>query len=102
MKKLFNRAEQTKKFLNWSAAYPGWLQLICTPNHGCMSPQTMKMLVERLADESFYEIIFVMLEVHRNTPYVKDLAKTLLLDMMIEKWQNDKEELIQKIVAGLE
>ena len=58
------------------------------------------MLVERLAKERFYEIIFVLLTVHRNEPFMDSILKSMLLDMMLTGWKGevkDKEQIIAEI-----
>lgn len=79
-----------------------WWYLICTPNDKHMNPQMMKLLIERLAEKSFYEIIFVLIMVHRNEPFVDSFIKYMLLDRLIAEWEDNKDEIIQKFIAHLE
>ena len=71
MKKITKRDKQTIRFLKWINKYPGWWQLICTPNDEHMNINMMNMLIKHLAQEQLYEIIFVLLMVHRKEKYVK-------------------------------
>ena len=57
MKKITKRDKQTIRFLKWINKYPGWWQLICTPNDEHMNVNMMNMLIKHLAQEQLYEII---------------------------------------------
>lgn len=97
-----NRTEQTWKFLKWMQLHPGWWYLICTPDEEHMSPQMMKTLVEQLSKESFYEIIFVMLKVHRNAPFMEQFAEEMLMNTITENWKDKKEKIIKRVINYLE
>jgi hypothetical protein len=84
MKKITKRDKQTIRFLKWINKYPVWWKLICTPNDEHINIQMMNTLITHLAQEHLYEIIFVLLMVHRNETYVKDISNAMLLDMIIE------------------
>ncbi len=65
-----------------------------------MNIDMMKMLIQRLAKERFYEIIFVLLMVHRAADFMDGVFKTLLLDMILAGWKGKargKNQLIQDI-----
>ncbi|MCI8582558.1 MAG: hypothetical protein HFH13_05450 [Dorea sp.] len=101
MKKSNERDRQTVHFLKWIKKYPGWWQIICTPDDEHMNIEMMKMLIKRLAEEEFYEIIFVLLMVHRNEKYVKSLMDSMLLKIIIKNWNGkakDKEKIIKDIL----
>lgn len=83
------RDNHTVRFLKWIRIYPGWWYLICTPGNEHMNINIMKMLIERLAKEQFYEIIFVLLMVHRNADFMDSVFKTMLLEMMLNTWQGE-------------
>lgn len=105
MKKITKRDRQTIRFLKWVKKYPGWWHLICTPNDEHMNIKMMSMLIRRLAREQLYEIIFVLLMVHREERYVKDLPGFMLLDMVMENWsgkRKGKEQMIKNILEYLE
>ena len=76
---LTKRDKHTIRFLKWIRRYSGWWYLICTPDDEHMNLDMMKMLIQRLAKEQFYEIIFVLLTVHRNA--IDSTFKYLLLDI---------------------
>ena len=101
MKKITKRDKQTIQFLKWINKYPGWWQLICTPDDEHMNIKMMDMLIRHLAQEQLYEIIFVLLMVHRNEMYVKDALNSMLLDMMTENWGGKKKDRKQMIKAIL-
>lgn len=105
MKKITKRDRQTIRFLKWVKKYPGWWHLICTPNDEHMNIKMMSMLIRRLAREQLYEIVFVLLMVHRKERYVKDLSRFMLLDMVMENWsgkRKGKEQMIKNILEYLE
>jgi len=103
MQKNKERTAQTIKFLKWIKKYPGWWQLICEPGNDHMNLGMMQMLVKKLGEEGFYEIIFVLLEVHKNVEFLKGVKETLFKDMMISEWKNgNNDDLIGKLVAYLE
>ncbi len=105
MKKLTKRDKQTILFLKWIRKYPGWWYLICTPNDEHMNIQMMNTLIKHLAQEQLYEIIFVLLMVHRKESYVKDIPSFMLLDMITENWsgkRKDKEQIIKDILKYFE
>ena len=63
------------------------------------------MLIRHLAQEQLYEIIFVLLMVHRNEMYVKDALNSMLLDMMTENWggkKKDRKQMIKDILKHFE
>ncbi len=104
-KKRYRRKEyiRTLKFLKWVYDYPVWWRIICTPGDKEMDLHTLKQLIEELKKESFYEIIFVLLMVHRNEEYIMDgLAESMLLQMLISKWEaGDKEDIIEALMNYL-
>ena len=97
---LTKRDKHTIRFLKWIRQYSGWWYLICTPNDEHMNLSMMKMLIERLAKEQFYEIIFVLLMVHRNADFMDNIFKYSLLEMIIAGWQGEvkgKDQFIKDI-----
>lgn len=94
------RDKHTVRFLQWVRKYPGLWYLICTPGDEHMNLDMMKMLIGRLAKEQFYEIIFVLLMVHRNEAFMDTVFKTMLLDMILAGWKGeikDKEQIILEL-----
>ena len=68
-----------------------------------MNIEMMQMLIKRLAEESFFEIIFVLLEVHKSEDFVKGVNEVLLKDLLITEWKNgNKDYIINKLIAYLE
>lgn len=105
MKKITKRDKQTIRFLKWIQKYSGWWYLICTPNDEHMNIRIMNMLIRNLAQEQLYEIIFVLLMVHRKERYVKDISSFMLLDMVKENWggkRKDREQIIKDILKYIE
>ena len=105
MKKITKRDKQTIRLLKWVRRYPGWWYLICTPNEEHMNIKMMNTLIKHLAQEQLYEIIFVLLMVHRKEKYVKDVSNFMLLDMVTENWGGkgkDREQMIKDILKYFE
>lgn len=100
MEKLTKRDKHTVRFLEWINRYSGWWYLICTPDEEHMDLSMMKMLIERLSKEQFYELIFVLITVHRNAEFMDSIFKKLLLETIICGWKGEvasKEEIIRNI-----
>lgn len=100
IKSLTKRDKNTIRFLEWIKKYPGWWFLICTPDDEHMNFSMMQMLIKRLAKEEFYEIIFVLLMVHRNATFMDTVFKTMLLEMVLAGWKGEvkeKEQFIQDL-----
>ncbi|MCL2698948.1 MAG: hypothetical protein FWE68_01410 [Defluviitaleaceae bacterium] len=97
------RINQTIKFLKWTKKYRGWWQLICEPGNEHMNLEMMRMLINRLAKEAFYETIFVLLEVHKDEPFMKCANDMLLKELIISEWKRgNKDGMIKKLTAHLE
>lgn len=70
-----------------------------------MNIELMQQLIRHLAKKRMYEIIFVLLMVHRSETYVKDIPCFMLLNMMIENWsgkRKDREQMINDIFEYFE
>ena len=97
------RANQTIKFLKWSRKYPGWWLLICGHERDHMNLDMMQMLIKKLASESLYEMIFVLLEVHKNEEFMRGVNEFLLKDLLISEWKRgNKDEMIRRLIAYFE
>ena len=104
MEQLTIRDKQTIRFLQWVKDYPGWWFLICTPGDEHMNLGMMNTLIEQLAKEQFYEIIFVLLTVHRNAAFMDAVFKTMLLEMILAGWNGEvknKEQIICDLIQLL-
>ena len=67
----------------------GW-HFVCTPEEGHMNPDTIQRLIRELAKGQFYEIIFVLLTVHRKEPFMGTLRQSMLEQMLIKEWSEKK------------
>lgn len=70
-----------------------------------MNIELMQQLIRHLAKKRMYEIIFVLLMVHRSETYVKDIPCFMLLNMMIENWSGKRkyrEQMINDIFEYFE
>lgn len=94
---------RTLEFLKWVEKHGGLWFLICTPGDEHMTMSMMTRLITMLAEKSYYEIIFVLLMVHREVPFVQSLYKSMLLDYVISEWESGrKEKLIKSVLKELE
>ena len=101
---LSERDLQTVRFLEWIKEYSGWWYLICTPDEEHMNLDMMKSLIERLAKEQFYEIIFVLIMVHRNEKFMDNVFKITLLEFILSGWKGqvkDKNRFIKDMAELL-
>jgi len=97
------RHKQTIRFLKWINRYSGWWYLICTPNDEHINPSIMQTLIEQLAKEQFYEIIFVLLMVHRGEEFVKSTGQAMFVEMLINEWNaGNKDIVIKKLIDHFE
>ena len=90
------------RFIEWIIRYPGWLQLICTPNDEKMTVDMMSTLVQSLVEEEFYEIIFVLFMVHRNSKVmvVNEIFSDFIFKTLLTEWKGevrDKDQLLKYI-----
>lgn len=96
------RTKKERRFLQWINRYSGWWYLICTPGDEHMTPQMMRMLIMRLKKESFYEIIFVLLMVHRDAPCMKNFWGTMLLEGTIAHWEQERDQILTAFIQYFE
>jgi len=97
------RNRQTIRFLKWINRYSGWWYLICTPKDEHINPSIMQTLISQLAKEELYEIIFVLLMVHRNEEFVKTTGQAMFTEMMIAQWNaGNKNEVIKDLINHFE
>jgi len=104
MEKKTERDKQTVHFLKWVRQYSGWWYLICTPNDEHMNMDIMKTLIKHLEKEQLYEIIFVLLMIHRNESFMKNIFDYMLLEIITENWNGkakSRKEIIKDILRLL-
>lgn len=97
------RHKQTVRFLKWIERHSGWWYLICTPKDEHITPVIMQTLIKELAKEQFYEIIFVLIMVHKEEEFVKSTGEAIFMEMLIAEWNaGKKEEFIKNLINHLE
>ena len=96
------RTAQTLHFLKWIRRHSGLWYLLCTPGDEHMNLNMMRQLIGQLYQEGFYEMIFVLLMVHRDNPALSHVSEYLLLDSFIARWSQEKENIMQEIKILLE
>ena len=90
------------EFFQWVQQYFGFWSLICTPGHEHMTPSNLVDIIEKLAEANLDELIFVMLAVHRNEPFVAYFYRTMLFDLITERWEEERDHIITKMIKHLE
>ncbi len=101
MRELNNGKEYTAEVLKWINNYREYWRRICTPNDDLMTEDIMKRLIKILWDQSLYDIILVMITVHRNTPFVSDLLIDMSNYMISTRWKNESEALLNRMINYL-
>lgn len=96
------RNTHTSDFFQWTQQYFALWSLICTPGHEHMTPSNLVDIIEKLAAANLDELIFVMLTVHRNEPFVAYFYRTMLFDLISERWEEERDHIINKIIKHLE
>lgn len=96
MSKKSRRTKETLSLLKWIHKYPGYWELICTPNHEYMSRERMLSLLKELHKMNRPDLIFVTLSVHRNADYMVNLEKETALPLLISAWKNGEQEMALK------
>lgn len=101
---LTKRDDYTIGLLQWIRDNPGLWQGICTPGDKLMYFETMKELIEQLSREGFYDIILVLLTVHRHNSNMKNALEGLMTEMFLAGWQEevyDKEQIMEALMHFL-
>lgn len=102
MKTEVHKTARTVRFLKWIRDHSGYWYLICTPNEEHMDLDMAKRLLTELYQQGFYEMIFVLLSVHRENPCFAHLSEYLLLDSFIARWNDESDDIIREMTAHLE
>lgn len=93
---------ETSAFFQWVQQNFGLWTLICTPGHEHMNPTNLVDVIEKLAEAHLDELIFVMLTVHRNEPFVAYFYRIMLFELLADRWEDDRKDLINKLINHLE
>lgn len=68
-----------------------------------MNPYTIQRLIRELAKGQFYEIIFVLLTVHREEPFMENLRQSMIEQLLIKEWeQGNEKEILQNLMDYFE
>lgn len=73
------------RLLKWIREHPAYWRIVCTPGEPDMNCETAGKLTAMLAQEGFYELIFVLLSVHREAEFMQSALKRLLLELMLDR-----------------
>ncbi len=90
------------EFFPWVQQHFGLWSLICTPGHEHVNPLNLVDIIEKLAEAHLDELIFVMLTVHRNEPFVAYFYRTMLFNLIAEHWESERDHIIKKMIEYLE
>lgn len=93
--------KRIKKLLKWINEYGGWWYLICTPDSRFMKPETLQMIIRRLEQESLYELIFVIIMVHRKNEFINQEFKKMLGKRLYKEIKGKKKQ-IKRFIKGLD
>lgn len=98
-----NKNARLLRLIDWIEQYPGFWQMACDPNHEHMSITKMRTIVGLLAQAELYEVIVVVLAVHKNQGYIESLRKEMLLNMAKKQIKDDnRDKMIKFILDRLE
>ncbi len=67
-----------------------------------MNLDMMRRIIRHLEQESLYEIIFVLLTVHRDAPFMKNFYAFSWLDCLIEYWNDDHKRIVTQMIKRFE
>lgn len=96
------KTARTVRFLKWIRDHSGFWYLICTPDEEHMNLDMAKRLLIELYQQGFYEMMFVLLSVHRENPCFAHLSEYLLLDSFIARWDDERDDIIREMLDHLE
>lgn len=102
MKSGTHKTARTVRFLKWIRDHSGYWYLICTPGEEHMNLDMARQLLTELYQQGFYEIIFVLLSVHREDPCFAHLTEYLLLDSLISRWDHERDDIVRELLSALE
>lgn len=93
--------KRSRKLQKWIQRYGGYWQLICTP--GCdLDMAVTRNIIHSLAKSGLHEFIFVLLTVHREKEFLKNLSSYLSLDLMLEEiGRQDMDEIVRMLDENL-
>lgn len=91
------------RLIDWIDQYPGFWQMACDPENEHMSASKMRTIIELLAQAGLYDVIVVVLAVHKNQGFIKSLNQEMLLNMAKKQVKDDnKDKMIKFILDRLE
>ena len=91
------------RLIEWIERYPGYWDMACDSNDEHMNMGKMQMIVKSLAQAELYDVIMVVLTVHKNCVFVQSIEKELMLQFLKKQIQDDKrDKLINFITKRLE
>lgn len=102
MKDKNEEVSHTVRTLKWIEQYPGWWYLICTPGDEHMTLEMMRTLMKKLHEAALDELIFVLLTVHRGEAFMETFFPMSLLNRLIHRWEEDREQILSDWLAHFE
>lgn len=83
------RQEETKRLLRWIKQNQGdWRQICDTQGEGLELQECMR-LIRELRQQSFYEIIIVLLTANIFQLHVAEITTETMLNRILETWDED-------------
>ena len=93
--------KRSRKLLKWIQRYGGYWQLICTSDCD-LDMAVTRNIIHSLAKSGLHEFIFVLLNVHREKEFIKNLSSHLSLDLMLEEIRHqDMDEIVRMLDENL-
>jgi len=92
----------SSEFLQWVHDYFGLWSLTCTAEHEHSTPKNIADLIEKLSAAGLDELIFVALMVHRDEPFMVFFYRIMFFDLISERWESEREHIIDKIIQHLQ
>ncbi len=94
--------ERIIRLFKWILYEPGLWYIICTPDDKRITPSGMQALLRKLEGEGFYEIIFMLIMLHREKDFMKSMFFYILTELASDKWKSGHgNEIIRKAIEYL-
>ncbi len=83
------RQEETKRLLEWIMQNQGDWRQICDASGEGVRPEACERLIKELLEESFYEIILVLLTNSNIDYHMADITNRAVLNRILETWDKN-------------
>ena len=90
---------EANRLLRRIQRYGGWWYILCTPGEPHLTMGPRQTIIQSLAGAGLYDLIFVLLMVHRNEPFMEHVFEYMLLDEITPRWAEDRNRIIKRLIA---